>query len=88
MGDDVYGPVFAGGIGLMFVGVISAFIVGNLIPDDAWDFLANEGFEEEERLLMEKREEKMVEREREDRERRGGARSEATTKRSRTQRLV
>eukprot|EP00520_Triparma_pacifica_P011397 CAMPEP_0118653330 /NCGR_PEP_ID=MMETSP0785-20121206/11776_1 /TAXON_ID=91992 /ORGANISM="Bolidomonas pacifica, Strain CCMP 1866" /LENGTH=68 /DNA_ID=CAMNT_0006545871 /DNA_START=178 /DNA_END=381 /DNA_ORIENTATION=- len=56
MGDDVYGPVFAGGIGLMFVGVISAFIVGNLIPDDAWEFLANEGFEEEERIMMEKRE--------------------------------
>ena len=45
MGDDVYGPVFAGGIALMFVGVISAFIVGNIIPDDAWEALANEGLD-------------------------------------------
>ena len=63
MGDDVYGPVFAGGIGLMFVGVISAFIVGNLIPDDAWESLANEGFEEEERIMEVKLEERRREEE-------------------------
>ncbi len=43
MSDDVYGPVFAGGIALMFAGILSAFVVGNLIPDDAWEYFANEG---------------------------------------------
>lgn len=34
MSDDVYGPVFAGGIALMFAGIGSAFVVGNIIPDE------------------------------------------------------
>ena len=46
MTDEVYGPVFAGGIVLMFAGVLSAFVVGNIIPDEAWESLASEGMEE------------------------------------------
>ena len=47
----------------MFAGIISAFIVGNLIPDDAWETLANEGFVEEERIMENKREERKREEE-------------------------
>ena len=31
----------------MFAGVLSAFIVGNIIPDEAWESLASDGMEEE-----------------------------------------
>ena len=53
MSDDVYGPVFLGGISLMFAGIASAWVVGNIIPDEAWETLANEGFETLEDVVKE-----------------------------------
>ena len=57
MSDDVYGPVFLGGISLMFAGIASAWVVGNIIPDEAWETLANEGFETLEDVVKEDDEE-------------------------------
>ncbi|GMI52185.1 hypothetical protein ScalyP_jg866 [Parmales sp. scaly parma] len=46
MSADIFGPVFAGGIALMFIGVISAFVVAQMIEaTDSYDDLANEAFD-------------------------------------------
>ena len=41
----------------MFAGIASAWVVGNIIPDEAWETLANEGFETLEDVVKEDDEE-------------------------------
>jgi len=47
MSDDIFGPVFIGGICLIFAGVVSAFIVAQMVEaTDSYDELADAAFKE------------------------------------------